>query len=341
MGHEAGAVARLADLERLAGAGTWVLDVVSGALAWSDGLHRLHGTAEGTIGSLDDWVELVHPDDRALWQRSLDEARQTRSGCAIDHRIVRVTDGAVRWLRSRARCDDAQLLGVSVDTTTEHEANDSLRTFLADAAHELRTPASAIGQAVGALRVVDDEQRLEVIEVLARQAGRLRTLTTDLIDLAQLEAGPVAVVLGSVPLAAAVRSAIDHAPPPDDHAVHVAIADDLEVVASAGHLDRVLVNLLTNAYRYGGPTITVSASSSDGRVVLEVADDGEGVPPEAIDGLFHAFRRGPQRHPEASGLGLAIVARLAQRFGGSASYRPGHPGAVFALDLERAGAVVS
>jgi len=339
MTDEARAAPRLDDLEQLAGAGTWSLDPAAGVPEWSDGQHRLHGTSPGSVGSIDDWAALVHPDDQALWRRALEQTLDHGQGYAIDHRIVRAADGAVRWLRCRARLDGGRLHGVSLDTTGEHEATETMRTFVADAAHELRTPAAAIGQAVSALTVVDDEHRDEVVAVLERQATRLRVLTTDLVDLAQLDAGPMSLVLEAVALADAAQAAVEHAPAPEGHAVAVDVPEGLTVLATPGHLDRVLVNLLTNAYRYGGPNVSVRAlpatGATVGRVILEVADDGAGVPDEAVDGLFRAFRRGPHRYPEASGLGLAIVARLAHRFGGAVSYRRGEPGAVFVLDLER------
>lgn len=335
MGVEGADAKRLDDLEALAGAGTWTLDGPSAVPAWSVGQHRLHGTEPGAVRSVDDWEALVHPDDRAMWRSALEETLHHELGYAIDHRIVRADDGAVRWLRCRARVESGTLRGVSLDTTDEHSATESVRTFIADAAHELRTPAAAIGQAVGALAVVDDEHRAEVVAVLARQSARLRALTTDLVDLAKLDAGPHAVVLEAVLLATAVADAVEHAPPPDDRTLTADVADGLEVVATPGHLDRVLVNLLTNAYRYGGPNVSIAARTRGDRVVLEVADDGPGVPEEVVGQLFQAFRRGPQRHPEASGIGLAIVARLVHRFGGEVRYRPADPGAVFVLDLER------
>lgn len=337
MGEEAGIAPRLEALEQLARAGTWSVATGTGDLWWSDGQHRIHGVDAGAVRDLDDWSALVHPEDRELWRSTLDDALAAGRGYAIDHRILHAGDGGVRWLRCRGRIEGGHLHGVSVDRTDEHDAGETMRSFVADAAHELRTPASAIGQAVAALQLVDDEaQRAEVLGVLERQAARLRALTNDLVDLAALDAGPVAIVLVPVAVADAVRAAVEHAPPPPDRFVSVGVADDLSVLATAGHLDRVLVNLLTNAYRYGGTAITVGARlEGDDRVVLEVADDGPGVPAEAVDTLFRAFRRGPQRHPGASGLGLAIVARLVHRFGGTVGYRPGEPGAVFSLTLQR------
>lgn len=327
---------RVDDLEALAGAGTWSLDLRTRQPWWSPGQHRLYGTDPGSAPSLEGWAELVHPGDRTMWSDALAAVVEHVEGCAIDHRVVRADDGTTRWLHCRARVDGGALHGVSVDATNQYAVAESVRTFIADAAHELRTPAAAIGQAVSALEVVDDDNRPQVLAVLARQSARLRALTTDLVDLAQLDAAPLAIVLEPVPLASAVAEAVVHAPAPDGHRVTTEVPESLTVVATATRLDRVLVNLLTNAYRYGGPNVAVRARDEGDRIVVEVADDGPGVPPDVVPELFQPFRRGPQRHPEASGIGLAIVDRLVRRFGGEARYRPGEPGAVFQLELERA-----
>lgn len=329
--------AQLAQLEELAAAGTWSVDVDTATPSWSPGQHRLYGVDDGAVTSIDDWERLVHPDDRSLWRHALDATLKDAEGFTVDHRIVR-SDGSVRWLRCRGRTTPGggPVVGVSLDTTEHHDASAAVRTFIADAAHELRTPAAAIGQAVAALRAVDDDRRGDLIAVLERQAARLRALTTDLVDIAQLDAGTVGIVLEAVPLREAVATAVSHAPAPEGHSVDVEVPDGLTVVANAVHLDRVLVNLLTNAYRYGGPHVSVRGHRSGERVSIEVADDGPGVSPDVLDSVFEAFRKGPERHPEASGLGLAIVARLVRRFGGEVGYRGDERGAVFVLDLAAA-----
>jgi signal transduction histidine kinase len=116
-----------------------------------------------------------------------------------------------------------------------------------------------------------------------------------------------------------------------------AVPPGLVVLADRSHLERVLVNLLVNAWRYGGPTVRVAAEPVGDRVQVVVTDDGEGVPSEVVAHLFEPFRRGPQRHPEASGLGLAIVERLVRAMGGSIRYEPGDPGATFTVTLDGAG----
>jgi PAS domain S-box-containing protein len=334
---------QLADLEQLADVGFWDYDVATETAAWSDGQCRLYGLEPNAVVPYEAWLEMVHPEDRDMIERTIGAAIERCGDYSVDHRFHRASDGALRWMRSRGRVSAgpdgraAQVFGVSIDTTDEHGAAAALTDFIANAGHELRTPAAAIAQAVQALEFVEGEDRRAVLGVLRRQAARLRSLTTNLVDLAMADVGPSASVLEPVDLAVAVAEAAVNAPVPEGRTLDLGgIPEGLSALADRAALDRVLVNLLTNAWRYGGPTVTVQAAASEvGTVEVRVADDGPGVPEEAKRLLFQPFRRGPQRHPEASGLGLAIVDRLVHRMGGTVHYEdvPGG-GAAFVIDLE-------
>ena len=336
---------QLADVEQLADVGYWNYDLVTGVADWSDGQCRLFGLEPGTTLSYREWLDLVHPDDRDMVAGTIDAAVQIGGDYGFEHRFHRASDGAVRWTRGRGRVftgpdgTATRVFGVNVDITTEHTAAATLHDFIADAAHELRTPSAAISQAVQALAFAEGDDREAVLQILDRQAKRLRALTTNLVDLAMVDAGPSAAVLDAVDVAEAVRDAAANAPPPEGHSLELdGVADGVRVRADKAGLDRILVNLLTNAWRYGGSNVVVSAATAaDSAVELRVADDGSGVPDSIRASLFHPFRRGPQRHPEASGLGLAIVDRLVRRMGGSVAYEDGPDGgAVFVVRLEEA-----
>jgi signal transduction histidine kinase len=104
----------------------------------------------------------------------------------------------------------------------------------------------------------------------------------------------------------------------------------------AGRLEQVMSNLLTNAYRYGGANVDVSAAVSNGRVTIRVADDGPGVEAGLEASVFEPFARGGQSQSfGGSGLGLAIVKSLCQSMGGDVVYERGADGgAVFAVTLQ-------
>jgi signal transduction histidine kinase len=122
--------------------------------------------------------------------------------------------------------------------------------------------------------------------------------------------------------------------PPEGTSVEVLVPEDIVALADEESLGRVLINLLTNAYKYGGPHVRIEAGSQDGHAWIVVADDGPGVPDETIPALFEPFTRGPGAPGTGSGLGLAIARALVESFEGELRYEPGMPsGARFVMTL--------
>jgi signal transduction histidine kinase len=110
----------------------------------------------------------------------------------------------------------------------------------------------------------------------------------------------------------------------------------VRVRAIAEKLEQIVTNLLVNAFRYGGDRIFVRSEEAEtGTVVLEVSDNGPGVPKELQSSVFEPFKRGAATQAiEGSGLGLAIVKGYVELFGGRVDYVPGD-GARFRIYLER------
>lgn len=207
---------------------------------------------------------------------------------------------------------------------------------LAIAAHELRQPASVIlglSSTLMHLRgALSGEQLEEVIHRLHRQAERLVGVLEETLDLNRIRRAVHTPTLAPIDLATAVDQALAVAPPPAVTQVSVAILPGLEVLAEASGLERILVNLLSNAYRYGGPQVRVESQVVPAGVRLSVTDDGPGAPADLVPHLFEPYRGQPGGH----GLGLSIVLALAESFGGTASYQPGESGgggAEFAVTL--------
>jgi len=178
----------------------------------------------------------------------------------------------------------------------------------------------------------------QVMDGLGRQADRIRGLIENLLDLSQIQQGRLTVRLLPTALGDAVRRALDAAPPPEGRSVTVELDDDAKGVADLQRLDQIIVNLLTNAYRYGGPSIKIEATAAAQSCSLVIFDDGEGVPDEVRTRIFEPFARGWNTSgAPGSGLGLAICRRLVEAFGGSIDYEPAEPhGARFIVSLKRA-----
>lgn len=238
--------------------------------------------------------------------------------------------------------DDGVLLAAAIRDVTERQRLEQARDeFIRNAAHELRTPLATIAALGSTLathyEALSDEQLTDALAALRRQSQRASTLVANLLDLSQLDGGRSVIELASIPLAAVVQRSLDSAPAPADAHVVTKVADDLRVVADESRLEQVVTNLLTNAYRYGGPTIVLEAHVEGDEVVLVVGDDGKGVPPDLLADLFEPFSRGSDA-PDVggSGIGLALSRRLVETFGGRLDYEPGDPGARFVCRLQAA-----
>jgi signal transduction histidine kinase len=214
----------------------------------------------------------------------------------------------------------------------------ALGELMAKTAHELRTPLTVIQGIADNLRSHGHDLGREAMEertnMLIRQVTKANRLVSDLAEFSHL--GDTQVALGPVDVAAVIAHYLDAVPPPSTHRVHLEVIP-VRVIADGGRLEQILGNLLGNAYKYGGPNITVSLERTGDRAILTVADDGEGVPAEAEAQLFDSFRRGSNALGSPGfGLGLAVVHQLVTLFGGEVRYERGDPGSRFVVDLRLA-----
>ncbi|MGH2682131.1 MAG: ATP-binding protein [Actinomycetota bacterium] len=210
--------------------------------------------------------------------------------------------------------------------------------FIADAAHELRTPLSTVAGFVDLLthrrHEMTEAEVQELFGYLHGSTERIKNLVAHLLDFSRLEREG-ALELHPVALAEAVGRALEIAPPPAGVAVDDVVPAALVAHADQAHLDQVLVNLLTNAYRYGGSSVRVEAERVGAAVWLSVSDDGRGVPEELLPQLFEPFTRGANAGAlPGSGLGLAITKRIIDALGGEIRYEHNRPhGARFIVRL--------
>ncbi len=226
------------------------------------------------------------------------------------------------------------------------EANRQLRAarevqdeFIAITNHELRTPLTAILGYTTTLErrwdALTDDARRRSVEMVALQSRRLHELVDDVLTVSAASAGVLDVRPQPLELAPVVAEAVEVA----DLDVEVDCPAGVWVHADPKRLNQVLVNLLSNARKYGSAPWRLSAAADGGHVTLVVADHGPGVPPEFVPHLFERFTqasRGASRVAEGSGLGLAIVKDLVHAQGGTVWYEPGSPtGARFCLRLRR------
>ncbi|MFC4530745.1 sensor histidine kinase [Sphaerisporangium dianthi] len=251
---------------------------------------------------------------------------------------ARLADITSRDLHRRvpvpAARDEVAALARTVNATLDRleRAVEQHRRFVADAAHELRSPIATL------------RTRLElappgetVVEALC-DVRRLQSLAADLLLLAALDAGapPRAgeVDLGQVAAEESLRPR-----PRAGVRVELDVEPDVVVRGSRPHLTRVIVNLVDNAVRHASSSVKVrvAAEGPDGDgAVLEVRDDGPGIPVEDRDAVFDRFTRLDEartRDAGGSGLGLAIVREIVVLHGGAVAVTGAGGGACFTVRL--------
>ena len=232
-----------------------------------------------------------------------------------------------RWLAGTITpaADDATLV-VLRDVTQQRRLDAVRRDFVANASHELKTPAATIQASAETVRQAAEDDPAAVLHFasqLEREAMRLSRIVADLLDLSRLESGSTPDDL--VSLEAAAREEGQRSEDAAERAgvVLEVITDGHQMVrGSRKDLALLVRNLIDNAIRYSheGSQVTVEVDSNDDEVTLRVSDTGIGIPSRDISRIFERFYRvdrARSRETGGTGLGLAIVKHVVENHGGS------------------------
>jgi signal transduction histidine kinase len=220
--------------------------------------------------------------------------------------------------------------------------NQALRDIVAVASHDLGSPITVVAGYANLLRTgwdsTSEDEKLRFVEVIERQANNLMRLAEDLLTVSRIEAGALDTQKHVIELGNAVAAAMQ---PFFDRVseISIRVPPELRIEADPNHVERILVNYIGNAIKYGSPPIEIVATRGDGWVEIRVRDYGEGVPSEFVPRLFARFARaeGTTMAAPGTGLGLSIVRGLALANGGDAWYEPNAPrGSCFAVRLPAA-----
>jgi PAS domain S-box-containing protein len=256
-----------------------------------------------------------------------------------------VVGGETRWLAASAESAASGIVYTLRDVTSERRLADVRDDIVAIVSHELRTPLTGVlGAAqtlIGLGPQLSEEQRLELTQLVAEQAGRLARIVDEILLTQRLDSGDVAFDRSSFELGARVREvAARSASWRSTRPVEVASQDDVEVEGDARHFEQILENVLDNAVKYSPcdavVRIRLERLGSTARVV--VADKGPGVPAADAERIFQRFLRLDPSHASGAtgtGLGLYIARELARRMHGEVGLLrgAGAEGAEFFIEL--------
>jgi signal transduction histidine kinase len=286
----------------------------------ADGATRLANPAvEGHLGVRPASVDALLP----LGLRRLTErADKARAALAAEVEIGAPT----RTLRGfAAPTEDGSVVLVLRDITETRRLDQVRRDFVANASHELKTPAASIQAAAETIRTAASEDPSVVPRFAAqleREAARLSRIVSDLLDLSRLESG--SALDESVALDAIVRDEGERFEEPAAEAgvgLSVRANGIPRVRGSSRDLALLVRNLVDNAIRYTRPGghVDVDLTSDDGEVVLAIVDTGLGIPSRDLPRIFERFYRvdrARSRETGGTGLGLSIVKHVAENHGG-------------------------
>ena len=254
---------------------------------------------------------------------AIQDSRERREPSAV---LVE-TGVPTRWLRGTITpAADGATLVVIRDVTQQRQLESVRRDFVANASHELKTPAATIQAAAETLRRAAEDDPAAVprfAQQLEREAVRLSRIVADLLDLSRLESGSSLddlVSLGSA--AREERQRLEEAADAAGVTLEIEADGERPIRGSQQDLALLVRNLVDNAIRYSheGGQVRVEIGSDDREVTLRVKDTGIGIPSKDIPRVFERFYRvdrARSRETGGTGLGLAIVKHVVENHGGT------------------------
>lgn len=305
----------------------------------NEAARRLYGVSR-TTGSIQEFEEVYRTQTVDWRQRGPHEWPLARAAVhgepVVDAEMrIRRPDGTEVVAQGNATPvvteDGSRLGGVLTlhDVTAQRDLERQKDEFFASVSHDLRTPLAAIKASIGVVLANEPPATPEPIHRMLTNidlaADRMSKLVDDILELTRLQAGRVQLRLSQCDLRmVALRSARAIEPLAQERGQRLEVRlpqRPLQTMADAERIERALLNLLSNAQKYGraGGTITLSLEERDGEAVFGVADDGPGIPEAYQDRIFERFYR---RETEAtarnqgSGLGLPIARAMVELHGG-------------------------
>lgn len=345
--------------------GTFHWNIQDNRLTWDDALDRLFGLRPGeAVRSLDQFIALVHPDDRAEVIRRCERCRDDGDDFDMEFRVV-YPDGSVHWLYDRGRTflDPAgrakTMTGACVDITDYVRTREALKLadrqkddFLATLAHELRNPLAPLRTGLYLLQNTRDGlpgKANQMLGIMQRQLDHMVRLVDDLLDVARIQQGKILLRQDPLSLHAVLEQALEGVQAQLDAQGHELVWDGvdpaLRVMGDPTRLVQVVGNLLNNAVKYtprgGRVSLRGGEAAEPGMVLIEVADTGAGIPPDMLEHVFQRFTQLQQHLGHAQGglgVGLSVVKGLVEMHGGRVVAESAGPGAgsLFRVWLRRA-----
>jgi PAS domain S-box-containing protein len=336
--------------------GTWSYDSETGLSTGDAAMMRMFGSTQAS-GDFNYWIQFSHPDDREAIAADFARAMEGPGPYETEYRIIRPTDGEVRWIRSRGYVsrepDRPVSMSVVVEDVTERKRTEAvlLRTeklaavgrLASSIAHEINNPLESVTNLIYLAKLTaGDGKTLEYLSLAEQELSRASAITTQTLRFHRQSSRPTEVTFDDlmVNVLAIMRSRLVNA----RVTVEVRKRTDRAVLCFDGEIRQVLYNLLINSVdamqQAGGRLLVRCRDGHDDMrghpgLILTIADTGTGMSPETLSKIFEPFYS--TKGVAGTGLGLWISKEIIGRHHGRirvrSCERPGHSGTVFTIFL--------
>ena len=336
----------------LAHIGGWKLDVLNGALTWTEETYHIYGLPLDEEPTIEAAARGLAADSKSVFMEAVNNAKAY--GTPFDIEVVHVSgNGSKKWLRIICRIYKhenkvMELVGACQDVSELKKVEKIKNEFISAVSHELRTPLTSISGSLSLLKSGEittvDDKAMELLDIASRNSERLLLLINDLLDMERLELDKMTFSNSCFSLLDLLKQAIDENEfygKKYDVTYNIS-GDILDVNINVDHerFLQVMSNLLSNAAKF-----TVSKTSvdiftdkiADNMVRVSVRDYGEGIPEEFQSDIFKKFSQADSsvtRKLGGTGLGLSISKSIIEHMGGTISFHSvAGEGATFYFDL--------
>jgi len=339
--------ARLDYATRLSGVGFWYCDLPFDHLEWDERVKEHFFFAPADRITIDDFYARIHEEDRVPTRAAIEASIRDKTPYDIVYRTVHPTTAELKWIRALGGTDYAadgtptHFDGVTVDVSAQkldqqnlarlnHQLREQDRRkdeFIATLSHELRNPLAPIRAAAKVITSpkAAPAQVRQAQLIVERQITHMALLLDDLIDISRITQGKLQLKRETLSLIPVVDAAVEAVRPTLDgknQQLELSVPSEA-ILLDADHLrvSQVISNLLMNAVKYSDPgsRIELKCTVLADTLALSVKDNGIGIAPESIAGIFEMFSQVDSvagRSDGGLGIGLALVKGITELHGG-------------------------
>ncbi|WP_443946712.1 ATP-binding protein [Pedobacter sp. AW1-32] len=312
--------------------GTWRTDWGSGNLIVSDIARKIHGIPLEQELTFDGTLDVVVPEHREAFHRSILETVDTKKPFSLDYMIQPWDGSKLKWLNSTGKVElneNGEVIGVIgtiLDITESKEDNQRKDDFIAMVSHELKTPLTSLK---GYTQILhrhasnhDDQFSIEKLNKMISQVEKMGAMIGGFLNVSRLESGKIQLNKQTFELSALLEEMIHDAEnSTHSHNIVLQPTDVIMVHADRDKIGNVILNLISNAIKYSptGTLIHVSSFVEAAFAVVRIADEGMGIRPEDRDKLFDRYYRVDNPHTlniSGFGIGLYLSAEIVRRHDG-------------------------